>query len=78
MESLEAAFATWVKIRGLSQIIIVDWSSKDPSVIDKVARRDSRVTVARVEDEIISTTREPKIWASIYPMANSSSLPTVT
>jgi hypothetical protein len=52
MESLEAAFATWVKIRGLSQIIIVDWSSKDPSVIDKVARRDSRVTVARVEDEI--------------------------
>jgi predicted glycosyltransferase involved in capsule biosynthesis len=51
MESLEAAFATWVKIRGLSQIIIVDWSSKDPSIIEKVARRDSRVTVARVDNE---------------------------
>jgi predicted glycosyltransferase involved in capsule biosynthesis len=51
-ESLEAAFATWVQIRGLSQIIIVDWSSQDPSVIEKVARRDCRVTVARVENEI--------------------------
>jgi glycosyltransferase involved in cell wall biosynthesis len=51
-ESLEAAFATWINVRGISQIIIVDWSSKDTSVIEKIARQDSRVLVARVENEI--------------------------
>lgn len=50
-ESLEAAFATWTRIRGISQIILVDWSSKDSSTIEKVARQDSRVLVARVENE---------------------------
>jgi glycosyltransferase involved in cell wall biosynthesis len=50
-ESLEAAFATWTRIRGISQIIIVDWSSKDSSVIEKVAKQDPRVVVARVENE---------------------------
>lgn len=51
-ESLEAAFATWINIPGISQIIIVDWSSKDTSIIEKVAKKDSRVLVARVEDEV--------------------------
>jgi predicted glycosyltransferase involved in capsule biosynthesis len=51
-ESLEAAFATWINIRGISQIIIVDWSSKDTSIIEKVAMQDSRVLVARIENEI--------------------------
>lgn len=51
-ESLESAFATWRSIRGISQIIIVDWSSRDTSVIERVARQDSRVLIARVEDQI--------------------------
>ncbi len=50
-ESLDAAFRTWTRIRGISQIIIVDWSSKDSSIIQKVAKLDRRVLVARVENE---------------------------
>lgn len=50
-ESLEAAFATWINVRGISQIIIVDWSSKDSSIIERVARQDARVLVARVENQ---------------------------
>lgn len=51
-ESLESALATWINIRGISQIIIVDWSSRDTSIIEKVARQDPRVLVARVENQI--------------------------
>ncbi|HZP19814.1 MAG TPA: glycosyltransferase family 2 protein, partial [Bauldia sp.] len=50
-ESLERAFATWVRLRDISEIVIVDWSSADSSTIERVARRDRRVRVARVEGE---------------------------
>src|SRR5262245_45170977 len=50
-ESLEAAFSTWIAVRGISQIIIVDWSSRDSSIIERVAKQDSRVLVARVENQ---------------------------
>ena len=51
-ELLEAAFATWINIPEISQIIIVDWSSKDTSIIEKVARQDSRAVIVRVENEL--------------------------
>ncbi len=50
-ESLEAVFETWVRIPGVDRIVIVDWSSKDSSAIERVAKRDKRVLVARVENE---------------------------
>src|SRR4051794_17290008 len=59
-ESLEAAFTTWIDVRGISQIIIVDWSSRDSSIIEKVARQDSRVLVARVENQSYFTHTKTK------------------
>src|SRR5579871_187063 len=65
-EALEAAFATWVTIPGISQIIIVDWSSKDSSIIEKVAKLDRRVMVARVDNEIyFNHTRTKNLGVSL-------------
>jgi hypothetical protein len=65
-ESLEAAFATWRGIPGISEVIIVDWSSKDSSTTEKVAAQDSRVLVARVEGEVyFNHTRTKNLGVSL-------------
>lgn len=46
---LRRTLPSWLKIKGLDEIVIVDWSTQQP--LTDLLELDSRIRIARVEDE---------------------------